>query len=243
MTLRNIYYKLFYALLIIGAVASVVLSVVLSPPIEPDWQLVLLAFITIFFSAKLHFQLPKTKIHFSIADVLILFALLKYGGAVSIWLALFESVFTTYSFKRSGISIKPKTFVINVSIHTISVFATYCLTYYLYSPIEQTFNHSNYDWLVLVVVTMAVTQYLSNSILVAVVISEKNGSTIRKTWVENYLNLALLYLVESLLAALAYKLITQSNFFMVIVVLGFAAVVYTTYRSYINEIKQTSLSR
>jgi diguanylate cyclase (GGDEF)-like protein len=240
MTFRKIIYKLFYAFLILGAIASISVSVLFSQPIKADWQLALLAFVTIFLSAKLHFQLPKTKIHFSIADVLILFALLKYGAVVSIWLALFESLFTTYSFKRSGISTKPKTFVINASIHVISVFATFCAIYSLFFTDEHTFNNSNYDSLVLLVLIMSFTQYLTNSTLVAIAVSENNGSSFRATWVETYLNLALLYLVESLLAVLAYTLVTRSNLFMVIVVFGFAAIVYATYRRYINEIKQTS---
>ncbi len=240
MKFRQANHKLLYWVVVLGGFASIVLSAIYSPPSKIDWQVISLALITIFFSAKLHFQLPKTKIHFSIADVLILFALLNYGGTVSIFLALFESLFTSYSFKRKGIPIKPKTFALNAAIHTLSIFVTFCFTYYLFSPIDNVFNSSYYNSIVLLMLTMSVTQYVSNSTLVAIFASIKSGESIWNTWKETYLNLGLLYFAEAILAVLSYKLITQTNLFMVLVIFGLATVVYATYRRYITEIKQTS---
>jgi diguanylate cyclase (GGDEF)-like protein len=233
-------YKILYWIVIFFGVASVVISTIYLPLPVLDWQLLILSFITIFFSSKLHFQLPKTKIHFSVADVLILFAVLNYGGTAAIFLALFESLFTSYSFKRKGISIKPRTFVLNAAIHTLSVSITAMVVYYLFTPLENVINSTNYNSIVFLILTMCFMQYAGNSTLVAIFAAERSGKSVWQTWNETYINLGFLYLAESMLAVISYKLINQTNLFMVLVVFGLAAIVYITYRRYVDEIKQTS---
>jgi diguanylate cyclase (GGDEF)-like protein len=233
-------YKILYWIVIFFGVASVVISTIYLPLPVLDWQLLILSFITIFFSSKLHFQLPKTKIHFSVADVLILFAVLNYGGTAAIFLALFESLFTSYSFKRKGISIKPRTFVLNAAIHTLSVSITATVVYYLFTPLENVINSTNYNSIVFLILTMCFMQYAGNSTLVAIFAAERSGKSVWQTWNETYINLGFLYLAESMLAVISYKLINQTNLFMVLVVFGLAAIVYITYRRYVDEIKQTS---
>jgi diguanylate cyclase (GGDEF)-like protein len=154
--------------------------------------------------------------------------------------SLFESLFTSYSFKRKGISIKPRTFVLNAAIHTLSVSITAMVVYYLFTPIENVIDSTNYNSIVFLILTMCFMQYAGNSTLVAVFAAERSGKSVWQTWKETYINLGFLYLAESMLAVISYKLINQTNLFMVLVVFGLAAIVYITYRRYVDEIKQTS---
>jgi diguanylate cyclase (GGDEF)-like protein len=240
MKVRENNYKLLHLVVLIGGIASIILSIAFLPSPKLDWQLVILALVTIFFSSKLHFQLPKTKIHFSVADVLILFAVLNYGGGVAVFLALFESLFTSYSFKRKGINIKPKTFILNAATHTLSVFITAIVIYNLFSPVETVINNSNNNVIILLMLFMGVTQFFSNSILISVFASGREGKSAWEIWNETFLNLGLLYLAEAILSVLIYKLVSQTNFFLVVVTVGLATIIYVTYRRYIDEIRETA---
>ena len=240
MNLRATFYKSLYLVVLLGAITSIVYSVIYLSLPELKWQLLVFALFTVFFSSKLHFQLPKTKLHFSVGDVLILYAVLNYGIVVAVFLALFESVFTSYSFKRKGLSIKIKTIFLNASIHTLSVFITSNLIYYWFTPIENLINGSNYNLLVSFMLTISFIYYVSNSILVVIFASERSNQTVWEIWKETFINLGLLYIGESILAVLSYKLITQTNFFLIFVIFGLATIVYLTYRRYITEIKQTA---
>ena len=240
MGFRSTAYRALYLIVIFGSIAVLIISAVFPPLEKLDWQLGVFALVTIFFSSKLHFQLPKTKIHFSVGDVLILYSVWKYGGAVSVFLALFESLYISYSFKRKGISIKNKTFILNGATHVLSIFLTSSLAYYLFSPVDNVFKSGSYNSIILLTLTMCLTQFFSNTFLVAIFASEKNGKSAWSIWNETCLNLALLYLAESSLATLSYKIIIQTNVFLVFVVFGLATVVYATYRRYLNEIKETA---
>lgn len=240
MKVRKTNYRLLHLVVLLGGIASIVLSVAFLPAPKLDWQLLILALITIFFSSKLHFQLPRTKIHFSVADVLIMFAVLNYGGTAAVFLAFFESLFTSYSFKRKGITIKPKTFVLNAATHTLSVFITASCIFYLFSPVELVISNSNNNVIVLLMLSMSITQFFSNTILIAMFASGKEGKSAWDVWNETFLNLGLLYLAEAILAVLTYKLISQTNFFMVIVTVGLATIIYATYRRYVDEIRETA---
>ncbi len=240
MNLRQTIYKVMPLIVVPGSVASIIIALIYLPPTKLDWQLLLIAFVTIFFSQKLTFQMPRSKIHFSVADVLILFTILDYGGGVSVFLALFESLFTSYSFRKKGITIKPKTFVLNAAIHTLSVFTTSVLINH-FSPLSQVIvGDTNINSAIFLMLIMSFTQFFINSVLVAVFTSEKSGKTIWSVWNETFINLAVLYFAESLFAVLAFRFIGQINLLLLLVLCGLAAIVYLTYRRYINELMRTA---
>ena len=240
MRYEKAFHNSMYFIVILGSVASLILSALYLPPTKLDWQLPILAFVVIFFSSKLHFQIPRTKIHFSVCDVLILLAVLNYGGGVSVFLALFESLFTSYSFKQKGISIKPATFGLNAAIHTVSIFISASFVFYFFAPVETVINGSNYNLIILIMLVMGLTQFLGNSTLMSIFASIRTGKSVWKVWNETFVTLGLLYLIESILAILSYKIITQTNLFIVFVTIGLAVVVYVTYRRYLTEIKETA---
>jgi hypothetical protein len=86
--------------------------------------LIALSVVTIFFSSYLGIQLPRTKIHLTISDALILLSLLIYGGETAVLLAACESCYTSLRFRSQGINIKTKTIFINTAIATVATFLT-----------------------------------------------------------------------------------------------------------------------
>src|ERR1700755_267156 len=79
-------------------------------PLErADIGLGALSIIMVFFSSYLRIQLPRTKIHLTISDALIIVTLLLYGGEISVLLAALESGSTSINLRRQGVFIQTKT--------------------------------------------------------------------------------------------------------------------------------------
>lgn len=229
-----------YFIVVFGGLVSLLFSFLNLPTSVLDWQLVILSFITIFGSSKLHFQLPKTKIHFSIADVLILYAALRYGGEIAVLLAFSESIFTSYSFKKKGITIKFKTFILNATLHSLSILITAKTIYFLFNPVDIINSTSNYDSIIILMLVMSVTQFFTNTILAAVFAAERLGKSFWSVWNESFINLGLLYIAESIIACLLYKIAHNLNFLLILVVTGLSVIIYVTYRRYVDEIRETA---
>lgn len=228
----------FYA--ISGGAVSVIFSVVNLSFEKFDWQLAILAFITVFGSSILHFQLPRTKIHFSIADVLILYAVLRYDIAIAVLLALFESLSTSYSLKKQGISIKPKTFALNAALHTFSIFITAFALYSFFDPVTVILENSHFERIFILILLISATMFLGNTFLAAGLVAERTGNPYWKIWKKSFFNIGLLYLTDSIFAVVSFRLASQVNLFVISVVCALAIIVYLTYRYYVEDIKKSS---
>ena len=84
----------------------------------------LVAVFTIFFSSHLQIQLPRTKIHLSVSEVLIFFTLLYYGASMAVILAASEALYTSIQLRFRGTNIKNSTIALNVGLGAVSTFLT-----------------------------------------------------------------------------------------------------------------------
>ncbi len=205
-----------------------------------DIGLAVLASITIFFSSYLQIQLPRTKLVFTISDSLIFIALLNYGGEVAIVLATFESLFTSFNFKRKGIKIKTKTSFLNGAIAAITTFATVWLLRYLFGSVQEIAAVSTMTNLVKILSVMALSQYLFNSVVVSIFGAQKDDKSIWKVWNENCFNALVIYVAGAFVAGFFTKAFQQIEPFLVVVTVGFSALIYLTYRRYLIDIKETA---
>ncbi len=202
--------------------------------------LIALSVVTVFFSSYLRIQLPRTKIHLTISDALIILSLLIYGGEVAVLLAALESCYTSLNLRRQGISIKTKTIFLNVAVAAISTFLTASVADYLFGATETVANTANNSRLLAMITAMAFTQFVVNSICVAVFIALKSEKTVWEVWNEYCLNALVMYFTGAILAGVAVRALQPINIFLFAVVVGFFAIVYMTYRRYADDIKKTS---
>ena len=98
-----------------------------------DFGFLILATLTIFFGSYLRIQMPHTKVHLSVSEVLIFYTLLTYGGGSAVLLAAFEALYTSLNFRRKGITIKNKTILFNITLSIISTYLTATAITYIYS--------------------------------------------------------------------------------------------------------------
>jgi len=202
--------------------------------------LILLSVITIFFSSYLKIQLPRTKIHITISETLIFYSLLEYGGEVAVLLAAFESLYTSLNMRREGVTIKSQTIGINVAVAALTTFiSTWVVTQFFGSPDVIVAEGSNAT-LVLLLAIMVLAQFAVNSLLVAIAISLKTEKTMWQVWNEYCLNTLVMYIGGAVVAGLGIKAIYRFDGLMIFVVLTISAVVYMTYRRYVDDVKLTA---
>ena len=202
--------------------------------------LIALSVVTVFFSSYLRIQLPRTKIHLTISDALIILSLLIYGGHIAVLLAATESLYTSLNFRRQGISIKTKTIFLNVAVAAISTFLTATVVSSVFGVAETVANTGSNTRLVAMITVMAFTQFIVNSICVAVFIAFKSSKSIWEVWNEYCLNALVMYFTGAILAGVAVRALEPINIFLFATVIGFFAIVYMTYRRYVDDIKETS---
>jgi diguanylate cyclase (GGDEF)-like protein len=204
-----------------------------------DTELVAFTLFTVFFSSYLQIQLPRTNLYLTISDTLIFIALLTYGGEVGIVLAVFESLFTSFVLKRKGIHIRTKTLFLNGAISAITTFATVSILKYLFDSVSDVVENGAATNFVKMLCVMAVAQFLLNSLVVSLICAE-DGKSFWRIWYKNCFNTLIFYVAGASCAGLAIKALQRVDPFLVAATFGISALMYVTYRHYLNDIKETA---
>jgi len=205
-----------------------------------DWRLAGLTVITVFFSSFLRIQLPRTKIHVTTSDAAIILSLLWYGGETAIILSFLETAVTSFSYKRSGGTIRYKTILVNVVVAVVAVFVTTMIVSLTYGSAPEVISNGDATAFVVLLAEMGFALFFLNSALVSLFFAAKSDKTVWSVWTEYCLNALVMYLSSAGLAGFTAKAIQDINIFLFFAVCVFFATVYITYRRYINDIKETS---
>jgi diguanylate cyclase (GGDEF)-like protein len=198
------------------------------------------AIVTIFFSSRLQIQLPRTKIHVSISEVLIFFTLLFYGSAAAVLLATLESLYTSIQLRFRGTNIKNSTIAINGSVGALSTFVTALVLNAIFVSPEIMKAEPSISHYAAMIMVMALTQFTISSIGVSVITALKSDQTFWQVWSGYCINALIIYIAAALIAGVAVKANSQVNSFLLLLVVCVSGVVYFTYRRYINDIKETA---
>ncbi|MDQ6785656.1 MAG: EAL domain-containing protein [Acidobacteriota bacterium] len=235
---RNI--KILSIILLPLGLAVCALSLYNFPLAKVDLTLIVLSIITVFFSSYLKIQLPRTKIHLTVSDALIFLSLLTYGGEVAVLLAACESFSTSLNFRREGISIKFNTIAINVAIAATATFVTAFVANQVFGSIDGIVNDGNNTHLAELLITMVLAQFVVNSTFVAIFISIKSGKNLWQVWNEYCLNALVMFIAGALLSGIGIKALHQIDGFLITVAIAISAIVYMTYRRYVDDVKVTA---
>ncbi len=210
------------------------------PVYSTNTHLVAIVFTTIFLSPYLQIQLPRTKVHLTISEALIFITLMMYGIEIGVCLAVLEVILTCISFRRKNINIKPETIALNIASMVIATFVTGLATVGVFGSLTGAVNSSNFITIVLMLSLMTVVQFSINSGFVAFFMSNKTGKSIWQVWNDTCLNTLVIYIFNAVVAGVFVKAFMRIDAFMVLVSAIIFAVVFLTYRRYVNDIKNTS---
>ena len=208
-------------------------------PAQIDAGLITLVLLTIFCSYFLRIQLPRTDIHLTLSDGLIILCILIYGGPVSVVLAACETAIAALNLRRRRGPVGAHAILANVSFAIISVFAASIVTGWVFGPFATILDRRDLTSFVWILSSLALSMFVVNSILVAVYASLKNDRSFWKEWSETLLNAAVMCLTGAVVAGVVFSAIERANIFLIAAVIGFFGIVYLTFRRFVDDVKNT----
>ena len=222
------------------AVAVFGLSIYNFPIQKANINLIFLALATIVFSSFSHIQIPRTKIHITVSDVLIFVALVTYGGEVAAILAMVENLITSLVFRQKGINIKSQTILLNVGIAGIATFLTAYLANLIFGEVSQIAESSDIANLALLLTFMAFSQFVVNSLFITLFSMSKTDKGFWRVWYEYCLSGFVLFFIGALLAGVLIKGLYNIDPLLILVSLAVIITVYFTYRRYTDDVADTA---
>lgn len=233
-------YDILYWLVISLSTGAFLISVYNLPIFDLGLNLLFLVVATIIFSTFTQLQIPRTKIHINVSDVLVFLALLTYGGEVGVMIAILETIVTSLTLRNRGVNIKTSTIVLNGALAGFSTFLTALVAQSLFGSITATASFADTSTMALMLCLMAVTQFLGNSIIIALFTSLKSDKNFWKTWYDYCLNGLVLYFICSMIAGLTLKLLYGVETVGILIVSVISFTVYFTYRRYTDDVKNSA---
>ncbi len=242
-TKNNFYKNLYLCVLSLIAIIGFSFSISNLPKENFNAQFFVLAFVTIFFSSYIRIQLPRTKIHLSFSEVVVIYILLTHGSGGAVIIAACEALITSYNLRRKGITIKNKTVLFNFLTGSNSIFLTALVINAFFFQSAITVTEKLTGEFIIILLTTGVILFLCNSIFVSIfsaLKTEKAARTFWELWFNYCVNALVIYIASALLAGLAVKAQDQVNTPLFLLAVAVSGVVYFTYRRYVDDVRVTS---
>ncbi|HYW71299.1 MAG TPA: diguanylate cyclase [Pyrinomonadaceae bacterium] len=198
---------------------------------QVDVRFLVLAIVTILIGPRLSIPIPRVKAHISVSDTFIFLSLILFGGEVAILLATAEAVCASLHIGR-----RRRTHLFNAAVMACATFMTVWTLRALFGSTLQSHEYVSPNYLVMLS-TMAVVQYLVNSILVAINAALKTEDPIWKSWSQNFLWTSMTYLAGACAAGMIARSISNVGFFALAATIPIIAIVYFTYWTYMKNVE------
>ncbi len=209
------------------------------PAAHIDSGVITLTVLTVFCSCYLRIQLPRVSMHLTISDALIMLAIFKYGGEIAIAIVVIETALASINLTRQGVAIKVKTIIINVLIAPIAVFVAAKAVALIFISPEVILQRGDFTPIILLLVVMAFSLFMVNSVLVAVYSAIKSGRDFWRVWTGSCFDTIMMYLSGAVMTGVIIKSIEQTNLFLIAGVVGAFGIVYLTFRHFVEDVKKT----
>lgn len=202
-----------------------------------DWSalggnFLLFSIITIFFASRVIVKIPKVKGHISISETFIFLSMILFGGGPSILLSTLDAIPGSYRVSKNYL-----TFLFNIAVYTISttivVWSLQSLFVTLPPMTQSEFTPEG----VLVLCLMALIQYFSNSLLIAVGVAIRDREPVLQMWRDNFIWTFVTYFAAASAAGIIAKLVGYFGIYAFLAAAPIVAVVYLTYATYLRNVE------
>ncbi|MEZ5307355.1 MAG: bifunctional diguanylate cyclase/phosphodiesterase [Pyrinomonadaceae bacterium] len=205
-----------------------------------DIYLAPIALATLLSSFFAMIQIPRTKIHLTVSDVLVFVAMLVFGPEVATLLAMLDTIAGSMNFARKGITISKRTFILNGAIVGISFYIAAKVGTIYFPNLHELAKGSDYSTLGLALCLIAFVQFAVNSFFVTLFTSLKSETSFWKIWYGYCLNGLVISLTCVLIAGAAVNAFHKLDTILMGIALVVASLVYFTYSRYVAEVMETS---
>jgi signal transduction histidine kinase/ActR/RegA family two-component response regulator len=199
-----------------------------------DIRLFALIVLTVFFSSRIVIPIPRFCSQISVSDTFIFLALLLYGAEAAVLLAASEALLSSFRFSR-----KPITVLFNWACAAISTLVTALVLRAFFADLIPLHGELSPRFVGAISV-MALSQYVTNSGIVAVCGALKAAQPIWLTWKKYYLWTSITYFAGACAAALIAQLINQIGFYAFLITVPTIAIIFLTYRTYLKNIEASA---
>lgn len=195
--------------------------------------------VAVFIAPRLSLTLPHSRYTVTFADTLIFLCFLIYGGAAAIIIAALDMLALGYYLKWKGNGVFGKLMIpTNFSIAAIVT----TITYFVWSAFPQLTNNglisSNTKYLISSLGILALTQFFVDSLLSAVIPSQKYNVSYWKIWRKECFPTSMSQIVGAGLAGIIFKLINYADLLTTVIAFFALSIAYITYRQSIGEINE-----
>ena len=196
---------------------------------EPSLNWILLGLVTTLVVGRTTIRIPKTDSTVTLDDTFIFISVLLYGVWPSVVLAGVNALLCSLRFPN-----RRKVAPFNAGAMSLSVFAASSLVTLVFGNPQQIAADSSR--LILAAWSLALVQYLLSSGLVSTVNALRSRKSLITTWRESFLWTWMSYFAGAFAACLIVKLITVISFYAFIVAVPVLAIVFLTYRTYLERV-------
>ncbi len=197
-----------------------------------DPPLLILALLVVVVSSSVVIRIPLVSGGITVSDTFIFLTMLLYGGEPAILLAVADGLCSSLRVSR-----RPRTILFNSAVMACSTFITAWALRACFGPIVELPRAGYTGGFIGAICFMALTQYVTNSGLIAVEKSCKTGQPFWITWRAFYLWTSVTYIAGGSAAGIIAKLVGTFGFYAVTLTAPIVGVVYLTYRTYLRNIE------
>jgi signal transduction histidine kinase/CheY-like chemotaxis protein len=183
-------------------------------------------------SSMIAIRIPKVSGRITVADTFIFLGMLLNGGAAAILLSALEGVAVTVI-----ISKKPKVFILNSAILATSTFCTATVLYLVFGPPAKLTENGFSPTFLYAICVMGFTQYIANTVLIAIEKAGKIKESVWNTWRTYYLWTSVTYFAGASAAGIIAILIHKHGFYAVVATAPIILIICFTYQTYLKNIE------
>ncbi len=201
---------------------------------QVDVRFLLLALATVLIGPRLSIPIPRVKAHISVSDTFIFLSLLLFGGEAAILLATAEALCASVR-----IGSRTRTHLFNASVMACATFITVWTLRFAFGDALAVHDFYSSNYLVLLC-TMAVVQYMGNSLLIAASSALKSAEPIWHSWRKNFLWTSITYVAGACAAGIVARFIGHIGFFAFSATIPIIAILYFTYWTYMKNVESAA---
>ncbi len=203
-------------------------------PARLDLRFLLLVLMTAAVSSRFSIPIPRVKTNITVADTFVFLTIMLYGAHPAVLLAAVDGLFAGLRASRRPLTV------------AFSAAATVCATFATAQMLGLLFG---YDFklqdqpaaiILGAVCVAALTQYLTQTIVVAAATSFRTHQPLALVWKTHYLWSSITYFVGAFAAGLAARFDSTNGVFTLVVTLPVVSIIYFTYDKYLADIKRAA---
>ena len=224
-----------YQWLVIGVGAFVFLVEARRLPVQRiDLQFLLIAVMTVIVSSRVAVKIPRFNTSVTISDTFIFLALLVYGGEAAILLAFADGLI---SGARAGK--KARTILFGAAALACSTALTVLTLTLTFGSVLQVARGA-VPVRAAAICVMALTQYFTNTGLVALCMSLRHRQPFWQMWSKNYLWASITYFAGAIVAGFIASRADLVGLYLLLVAIPMVFILYLTYQKYLEDVRSNA---